>query len=66
MGEARRPADDLFSAWRAVMNVIELDDSGMYHEPLPEAARAALGRCASELSAAMAEESARGKSGGAA
>ena len=65
MGEARRPADDLYSAWRAVMNVVELDEAGLYPEPLPEGVRATLRRCASELSTAMAEETARGKRGGA-
>lgn len=62
---ARRPADDLFDAWRAVRNVIELEDAGLYHKPLPGGVRAMLRRCASELSMAMAEQSALDAAGGA-
>ncbi|WP_080797859.1 hypothetical protein [Arabiibacter massiliensis] len=63
--DARRLTDDLFNAWRAVRNVVELDEVGLYPGPLPENTRAMLNRCASELSMAMAEQSARARIGGA-
>lgn len=43
------PADDLWRAWRATKNLLELDGAGLYLRPLPEDVKAMLERHADEL-----------------
>lgn len=53
--EKQRPADDLWTAYRAVKNLLELDAAGTYPARLGEGTRKMLDRHASELMEAYGE-----------
>lgn len=53
--EKRRLADDLWEAYRAVKNLLELDEAGAYPERLAKGTRKMLHRHASELMEAYSE-----------